>query len=132
MSVESSTAGKEEEKEDDLEMSPVPPPSRSPLIESGLSTEQKEHLLQQVEQLQQDLDEKFIGPTVVEKSDHEKLGEWVRQAVLLVDWWSKHLSFFLLVEKHSDTDEVFHSNTQVEDDPNVKTMPTRQSLSSQL
>ena len=74
MSVESSTAGKEE-KEDDLEMSPVPPPSRSPLIESGLSTEQKEHLLQQVEQLQQDLDEKFIGPTVVEKSDHEKLGE---------------------------------------------------------
>ena len=72
MSVESSTVGKEE-KEDDLrlEMSPLPP--KSPL--GVLSPEQKEHLLQQVEQLQQDLDEKFIGPTVVEKSDHEKLGE---------------------------------------------------------
>ena len=79
MSVESSTACKEDRDLED------PISHSSTLMDRTLSQEQRETLLQQVEQLKQDLDEKFIAACdplasnsasdVVEKSDHEKLGK---------------------------------------------------------
>ena len=68
MSVESSTACKEVLSDD--EIGEDPRLAHSPLM--GLNREQKEQLLQQLEQLKLDLDEKFIQ---VEKSDHEKPGK---------------------------------------------------------
>ena len=79
MSVESSTACKEDRDLED------PISHSSTLMDRTLSQEQRKTLLQQVEQLKQDLDEKLIAACdplasnsasdVVEKSDHEKLGK---------------------------------------------------------
>lgn len=71
MSVESSTACKEDREDN----------SSTCINDRGttLSQEQKDQLLQQVEQLRQYLDEKIIASNssdVVEKSDHEKLGKY--------------------------------------------------------
>ena len=81
MSVESSTACKEDR---DLE-DPISHSHSSTLMDRTLSQEQRKTLLQQVEQLKQDLDEKLIAACdplasnsasdVVEKSDYEKLGK---------------------------------------------------------
>ena len=79
MSVESSTACKEDRDLED------PISHSSTLMDRTLSQEQRKTLLQQVEQLKQDLDEKLIAACdplasnsasdVVEKSDYEKLGK---------------------------------------------------------
>ena len=75
MSVESSTACKEVLSDD--EIGEDPPLVPSSLMGSCLSREQKELLLQQLEQLKQDLElEKFMS-THLEKSDHEKLGKFL-------------------------------------------------------
>ena len=74
MSVESSTACKEVLSDDEIGEDPPLVPSS---LMGCLTRQQKELLLQQLEQLKQDLDlEKFM-PTKVEKSDHEKLGKFL-------------------------------------------------------
>lgn len=89
MSVESSTACKEDREDN----------SSTCINDRGttLSQEQKDQLLQQVEQLRQYLDEKLIASNssdVVEKSDHEKLGKY--NQLCLQKMYFECILYFLL------------------------------------
>lgn len=82
MSVESATVSKDvEQNQDDEDPTGDDLKIDDSKCASGLTYQQKEHLLKQLQQLRHDLDEKFMPPPsltsnedVEEKSDHEKLG----------------------------------------------------------